>query len=143
MWYHYGMKYCSRCQRFLLEKQFARHDRDGLQNWCRSCMNKESTRSRQQPERRRVRSTQEHKRISMKVYGLSSEEYDLLMGKRVCEVCGGTTKITLDHNHKTGKAAGVLCMKCNLALGHMQDNPVTIRKLAEYAERTRYGLASR
>lgn len=44
-------------------------------------------------------------------------------------------QIHIDHDHSTHKIRGVLCVHCNLALGHMKDNPINIRKLASYIER--------
>ncbi len=130
------MKHCSKCGRAKPLEAFANHTRDGKQNWCKTCMTREGTRSRQQPARRRIRSTQEHKRVQMLTYGLTSDEYDTIMGDRLCEVCGSGVAITLDHNHKTGKPRGRLCRKCNFALGHALDNPAILRGLADYIERT-------
>ena len=45
----------------------------------------------------------------------------------------------LDHDHNTGVVRGLLCGRCNTALGQMQDDPRLIRQLALYAE-THAGL---
>ena len=29
----------------------------------------------------------------------------------------------VDHNHTTGKVRALLCNQCNLAVGHLQDDP--------------------
>lgn len=52
----------------------------------------------------------------------------------ICEVCGLTGRIFLDHCHTTGKFRGWLCSHCNSALGFAQDNPATLRQLAAYME---------
>ena len=52
-----------------------------------------------------------------------------------CEVCGSKDKICLDHCHANHKFRGWLCNGCNTALGHVKDNPHTLRKLAEYLEK--------
>lgn len=39
-----------------------------------------------------------------------------------------------DHDHKTGYERGALCTKCNHVLGYVKDNPVLLRKAAEYLE---------
>jgi len=40
----------------------------------------------------------------------------------------------LDHCHETNKVRGLLCARCNLALGHALDDPATLRRLAEYLD---------
>lgn len=46
----------------------------------------------------------------------------------------GPTKPCLDHDHKTNKVRGILCNRCNIALGFCEDNAAKIRGLAEYLE---------
>lgn len=69
----------------------------------------------------------------MSRYGLTPEQFDLLPDK--CEVCGSISNLCIDHDHTTGKFRGVLCQSCNLALGHLHDNPEIIHKLLNYLER--------
>lgn len=57
-----------------------------------------------------------------------------------CDICGVTkngerTRMHLDHDHKTNKFRGALCHRCNLAIGHFDDDPALLRKAAEYLER--------
>lgn len=56
--------------------------------------------------------------------------------KGVCALCSDppTEKMNLclDHCHETGKVRGLLCTKCNKALGLFKDNIETIRKAIEY-----------
>jgi hypothetical protein len=56
-----------------------------------------------------------------------------------CASCGdilGNDKhnIHVDHNHLTGAVRKILCRRCNLALGIMEENVDKILKLAEYAK---------
>lgn len=53
-----------------------------------------------------------------------------------CEVCESDKRISFDHNHQTGKFRGWLCNDCNLALGILKDNPILLRKLADYLEKS-------
>jgi hypothetical protein len=55
-----------------------------------------------------------------------------------CEICGVTNSepLLLDHSHVTGYIRGWLCRKCNSGLGFFNDNNETLRKAAEYLERT-------
>lgn len=54
---------------------------------------------------------------------------------RECGACGiAVTKRTgqLDHCHATGAARGILCMSCNLALGHVKDSVGRLNGLVAY-----------
>lgn len=43
--------------------------------------------------------------------------------------------IHADHCHATGTQRGVLCRKCNIAIGLLGDDPQRLRKAADYLER--------
>lgn len=64
---------------------------------------------------------------------VSSEDYGVPPNN--CEVCGDKGRICWDHDHKTGKFRGWLCDKCNITLGQARDDPVLLRKLADYLEK--------
>jgi hypothetical protein len=49
-----------------------------------------------------------------------------------CELCGGATRIAYDHDHATGKHRGWLCMKCNTALGLVNDDVELLKKMIAY-----------
>ena len=80
-----------------------------------------------------------------KKYGLTLAEYDELLTSQggKCAVCGadnsgcsnkdGTYQpMYVDHDHKTGKVRGLLCSRCNTALGYVHDDPGILIKLAAY-----------
>jgi hypothetical protein len=53
-----------------------------------------------------------------------------------CESCGtndpGRKDWCVDHNHKTGRFRGILCNRCNVALGMVRDNPTVLLSLVQY-----------
>ena len=49
-----------------------------------------------------------------------------------CEICGAIGRICFDHDHKTKKFRGWLCIRCNSALGMVKDNYEILISLAEY-----------
>jgi hypothetical protein len=95
----------------------------------------------------RVSSQDAGKRYRLKKdFGLTVEEwlqiYDSQGG--LCFICGkkmrrwlegiGVTA-ALDHCHRTGLIRGLLCrFPCNYYLGRFRDNPVLLRRCAEYVE---------
>jgi hypothetical protein len=85
-----------------------------------------------------------------KNYGLSVADYDALLRAQggVCAVCGrdepnahGRTgkqfALAVDHCHATGKVRGLLCQKCNRAIGLLGDDPVLMRRAISYLLRHR------
>lgn len=78
-------------------------------------------------------------------YGLSLEDYQNLLkfSDNKCFICevnldSSTHRLTphIDHCHETGKVRGVLCSKCNLILGHSNDNIAILNKAISYLEKS-------
>ena len=80
-----------------------------------------------------------------KLYGLELEDYKRLLEQQggVCAICGkGETVIdkktglvrslSVDHNHINGNVRGLLCNKCNRALGLFEDDPELLLKAFVY-----------
>lgn len=76
-----------------------------------------------------------------RTYGITEVEYWALyeaQGGR-CYGCqratGKTKKLSVDHDHKTGKVRGLLCTLCNRdVLGHLREDVDALRRLADYIE---------
>ena len=79
-------------------------------------------------------------------YGLSLEEYEHKLKEQdgVCAACKqpevgrnqyGPLPLAVDHDHKTGQLRGLLCMKCNRALGLLGDSVENLKQLIIYRER--------
>jgi hypothetical protein len=74
--------------------------------------------------------TQHHRAaMRMRKYGVTQEAYDALFAKQggLCAICQGEllrgrSKTNIDHCHTTGIVRGLLCHRCNLALGHFDDS---------------------
>ena len=67
-------------------------------------------------------------------HGLTMQQARDYLNGKVCEVCGTADNLRVDHCHRTGKIRGPLCNDHNLAAGMCQDDPVTLRRLADYLE---------
>lgn len=70
-------------------------------------------------------------------YKLTEEQLDELLAQDTCAICGSTEKLCIDHDHRTGEVRSRLCFSCNLAIGHLKDDPVLALRAAEYLLRYR------
>jgi hypothetical protein len=80
-------------------------------------------------------------RVSIKsVYGWTAEDYFRKLAEQGggCGICGckpGETqkkRLSIDHNHLTGTNRGILCNRCNYAVGQLKDSPERAEALARY-----------
>ena len=74
--------------------------------------------------------------------GIGLDEYDalLIVQKNLCAACQKPLDFSgrrppVDHDHETGKIRGIVHKGCNIALGEVNDDPDTLRALADYIER--------
>jgi hypothetical protein len=71
-------------------------------------------------------------------FGLTPVEFDTLLAAQdgACALCDAppTSGISLhvDHDHGTGEIRGLLCMRCNNALGLFREDPDLLRRAARY-----------
>ena len=74
-------------------------------------------------------------------YGITVEDYELMLDMQggVCAICGKKEtrrtrsskkiweydiepRLVVDHDHKTGKVRGLLCHRCNVGIGQLDDS---------------------
>lgn len=73
-------------------------------------------------------------------YGLTIADYDRMFAEQEGKCLGCLTHVDdcprqllcVDHCHTTGKVRGLLCDKCNKALGALGDNVDTLTRLISY-----------
>lgn len=75
-------------------------------------------------------------------YGITHEDYNKLSQeqKDVCAICKKKSRfefLDIDHCHKTGKIRGLLCQKCNKALGLFNDDQVLFESALIYLNNLR------
>jgi len=74
-------------------------------------------------------------------FGITPEQYNEMLEAQGCKcaVCGGDCirydKLSVDHDHRTGVVRGLLCHRCNSALGLLQDDEVIIYNLLQYLQK--------
>lgn len=92
-------------------------------------------------ECRRLRSSGPYKRrYNLKRRGWSEEEISTaeaaLKETPFCAICNtNNCQLHVDHCHTTNKFRGILCHKCNRALGFFNDNSERLRKAADYIDK--------
>lgn len=147
-WKETGRKWCPACK---VEKDLAAYSivKNGARKGhpvgackeCRSILQKD--RKRKDPTvYERIEWPSKLKRL----YGITREQYDSMLAgqKGKCAICGSkdsysrnykatkVSKFAVDHCHSTGKVRGLLCTKCNRALGMVNDSIETVLRMAEY-----------
>jgi hypothetical protein len=88
--------------------------------------------------------TREYRRDSQlrSAFGISLADYNVLLQSQDghCKLCPTTEAdskggvLDVDHDHATGLVRGLLCHRCNWALGILQDDPALLRRAADYLE---------
>ena|SRR3990172_1429595 len=80
-----------------------------------------------------------------KRYGISYDEFCRLLALQGggCAICGAgpsntrTWRLSVDHCHSTRKVRGLLCTRCNTALGSFKDDVALLRAAIAYLERNK------
>lgn len=76
-------------------------------------------------------------------YGLTEDQLMALVETQrgLCAICKDRLKFgigaggaVIDHDHTTDKVRGILCTRCNVALGMLKDSPKNAISAAEYLE---------
>lgn len=98
--------------------------------------------------RKRNRPVGHAREQSLKKYGITLAQYDQMIvdQNNCCKICDKEfiktssehrNPINVDHCHNTGKVRGLLCSKCNTALGNFNDNEDILLKAIEYLKNSK------
>lgn len=126
------MKLCTTCKQTKPLAQFSKKKgtKDGLQYVCKECSKKHTKKwMAENPSFFLLRS-----------YGITIEEKQEMMAKQnnSCAICKEpfvSTKHThVDHCHNSTKIRGILCNRCNTALGSFKDSPKLLQRAIYYLE---------
>lgn len=86
---------------------------------------------------------QKNKAQSLKRYGLTEEALAAILERQgqQCPICerflAFPTVRAIDHCHVTGSVRGVLCRRCNTALGLLEESPANLERALEYLSMSR------
>jgi len=77
-----------------------------------------------------------------KKYGITLARFNQMMinQNHECAACRvewieWEKQFAVDHDHATGQVRGLLCQGCNVALGHIREDPKRLAGLVEYLQR--------
>ena len=69
-------------------------------------------------------------------FKMTVEEYDVMFENQncVCKICRlpSKKKLSIDHNHTTGKIRGLLCFTCNMGIGYFKDSEKLLKSASKY-----------
>lgn len=77
----------------------------------------------------------------LRKYGMTLKQWEEMLEEQngVCKICfespNYTSQYYVDHNHETGKVRGIICARCNFALGHSRDRIDILINMINYLER--------
>jgi hypothetical protein len=130
------MKRCWRCKTSKAPDEFHRNksERDGLSARCKTCV---AADRKDHPERYRRYKHDTHLRNS---YGVEPETYRAMLHAAggQCQICGanspggGKRNFCVDHCHRTGVVRGLLCNRCNRAVGLLKDDAQVLANAITY-----------
>lgn len=145
-------KRCSRCGKSKDESNFFKNraKKDGLDEYCKTC--RVSYRESRKKESKEYKATvdrcnkayyrRNRSKILKKVkkrrlvykYGMTEKQYKKMVkdqGEK-CAICKRKARLVVDHNHRTGRVRGLLCVRCNNGLGQFLDRPSLLKKALVY-----------
>lgn len=117
----------------------SKQTRDGLFSYCKPCKIEANKRSdNKRLSENRVRFLNQRKNWHLKnVFGITLEEYNTLSDKQngVCAICLDKDKdrmLAVDHCHNSNRIRGLLCGRCNRAIGQLKDNTESMKRAIAY-----------
>jgi Recombination endonuclease VII len=95
----------------------------------------------QKPENKEKRQVR-NKRYRLQQYGWTEEDFKVELARQNYSCYGCLRPLDehtarIDHDHAKNVVRGLLCDECNWGLGHLRDNPMTLRRLMSYLDRDR------
>lgn len=107
----------------------------GYANICKVCHNKQRRQYTMTPD-------QERNNKLKSTYGITLDEYKDIYAEQngECAICKShytldgykSEKLHVDHCHQSGKVRGLLCHKCNTALGLLKDKTQNLLNAVDY-----------
>lgn len=122
-----GLKFCKRCK-IIQPSSYSFYDKRSVCNTC----------SIKYPYLQETADRKQNTYL-LRHYGISLEDYQKLLHNQqgLCKICKQQKqKLSVDHDHKTGKVRGLLCRSCNFAIGALKDSVQATQNATVYLQTT-------
>lgn len=114
--------------------------------YARAYRKRNRTRVRSFDQQPQVRERKRSQYLTRK-YGISLVQHNTMLDKQghVCAICQQAPRdksrvLRMDHDHSCNRTRGLLCHHCNVALGHLVDDPARCLAAARYLKKWRKKL---
>lgn len=130
-------KACFWCHEIKPLEEFYRHPqgKKGVTSHCKACQSRHAKNRRRVPLNKTQYAETTRRGWLKRKYRLTVEQYDCMVEKQggVCAICGkpSCSRLCIDHNHASGEIRGLLCTRCNISLGVLEDEGF-IKRATEY-----------
>lgn len=141
-----GLKECADCHVVKTLDEFSRIARNvglGTSHYTAACHPCRLLRNRKYRAENpaRVRSMARLAHVA-RTYGLTAEQYNAMYEQQrgccaICAIHASEMKYALavDHDHETDRVRGLLCRKCNAAIGFFKEDAATLQSAIDYLSR--------
>ena len=122
-----------------IEDFYVRRDTGRRRNDCKACgiARMRGLASTQGPEENRAK-------YLRATFGLTQSDYEAMLTVQdgVCAICRRPGEqsykgLHIDHDHESGRVRGLLCHRCNMALGLLGDSVTVLAEAIAYLDRAR------
>jgi len=145
-----NFKQCTKCKQIKLTDEFPKVSKTDLRPRaaCKACCasgqrkiyGEKPEQYRNYVRKRRQKYEGKYRRVAnLKTFGLTIQDYEqmLIQQNGQCAICGVTKcqsgrRFAIDHCHFTGRIRGLLCLRCNQAIGKLNDNYFLLQQAADY-----------
>lgn len=153
------MKECTKCHRMLAMEDYRNKKRGmfGKNASCRKCEARQAREYRKdkQVKKQLAQYSKEYskrpiyKKVRLKtrlkaMYNMTYNEYEEMLKEQngACAICGNDEivfdrlgrpqRLSVDHDHKTGKVRGLLCVNCNRGISAFKENEKLFENAVKY-----------
>lgn len=145
-----GKKHCPGCEKILDVSCFSTmKKRRGVASHCRECarrLGKQLENTDEAKQKRRQDYLDNKSRMKnnhlLKKFGITYEEYQGMLVEQggKCAICGKTPEengkmLAVDHCHKTKQLRSLLCSSCNICIGFIEKNNLSLTNIDNYLKK--------